>query len=281
MARILLLGHRGKLGSALARELARAHELTGRSSADFDAGDFEAVTRMVEAAEPAIVINTVAFVRLDDCERDPMRAARVNTLFPEHLARLGARRGFRLIHFGTESVFSGDKGDFLDETDPPDPRNTYGFTKYMAELAIREALADHLVFRIPVLFGGSVRRGQFLERMIDRARAGEAAVKVADDVITTPTYAGDVARRVALAIDEGLPSGLYHIANSGKASLHDLVAEAFRLLGLETRVERASHRDFPSVARRNTVTPLRMGRLAPLRPWRDALAEYCRTDGAS
>lgn len=275
MARILLLGHTGKLGTALMRELAPVHRVTGLASADFDATDPAAVARLVEEVRPEVVINTVALIRLDDCEREPMRAARLNTLFPQQLARLGARLGYRLVHFGTESLFSDSGGALLDEESQPDPCNTYGFTKYMAELAIREALPDHYLFRIPVLFGRSPRRAQFLDRMIDRVRAGERLLKVADDIVTTPTYTVDVARRVALCLEEDRPPGLYHIANTGKASLWELVVETLHGLGLEATVERASHRDFPSLARRNTVTPLRMGRLPPLRPWQEAMAEYC------
>ncbi|MEO5336579.1 MAG: NAD(P)-dependent oxidoreductase [Magnetospirillum sp. WYHS-4] len=280
MARILLLGHTGKMGTALDRELAAGHEVMGRASGDFDAADFAAVTRLIAETKPEAVVNTIAQVRLDDCERAPSEAFRINTLFPQHLARLGASRGFRLIHFSTDSVFSGAKGDFLTEDDLPDPVSTYGFTKYMSEVVVREALEAHYIFRLPVLFGGGGRRTQFLERMLDRVRAGERRLKVVTDMIGTPAYAKDVAATVSRVLDERRPYGLYHLANTGQASLYELTVEALRMLGLEADVEKATLADFPAPARRSTTTPLRMTKLPPLRPWREALAEYCATEEA-
>lgn len=278
MARkVLLFGHTGKMGTALARELA-GDEVTGVNSTDLDVADFDAVRALVERAAPDIVINTVARLGIDDCERNPAATFRVNALFPRRLAEMSAERGFVLVQFSTETVFSGEAGRELTEDDPPDPVNAYGFGKYMAELAVRDAAPRHYVFRLPVLFGAGAKRAQFVERMVDRARAGKP-LRVADDIVTTPTYAVDAAAAAVRALNEERPFGLFHLANAERGSLFDLVAETVRRLGLGVRVERASYRDFPSLGRKNTMTPLKMSRLPALRPWREALADYCREIG--
>jgi dTDP-4-dehydrorhamnose reductase len=248
--------------------------VTGLSSADLDARDFDAVEARVRAEAPDVVVNAVAMLGIDACEKDVEAAFRLNAYLPRLLARLMAESGGILVHFSTETVFSGRLGRALTEDDEPDPVNVYGHSKYMGDLLVRDALDRHYLFRLPVLFGPSPRRNQLLERMLDRARAGESVLRLAADIVTSPTYSLDIAARVRRALDEGWDFGLYHLANAGQASLHDLVAEALRLAGLPTRVEPASWRDFPSLAPKNTVTPLVSAKCSPPRPWREALAEY-------
>lgn len=272
MRKVLLLGATGKVGSALMRSLDGAYAVTGLASADLDARDFAAVEARVRAERPDVVVNTVAMLGIDACEKDPNGACRLNAYLPRLLARLMAESGGILVQFSTETVFSGRLERPLTEDDEPDPVNVYGHSKYMGDLLVRDALARHYLFRLPVLFGPSAKRNQLLERMIDKARAGEPLLRLAADIVTSPTSSLDVAAQVRLALDEGWDFGLYHLANAGQASLYDLVAEAVKLAGLATRVEPASWRDFPSLAPKNTVTPLVSTKRPPLRSWREALA---------
>lgn len=273
--RVLLLGHTGKMGTALAEAFADDHEVVGVGSRDVDAADFPAVAALVERTEPDLVVNTVARLGIDACEREPSLAMKINAMLPRLLGRLASERGFTLVHFSTECVFSGRKGEPLAEGDEPDPVNIYGYSKFAGDLAVRDATERHYIFRLPVLFGEGPKRGQLVERMIDRAEAGEAELRIADDIVTSPTYALDAAHTVRSVVEGDSRPGLYHLANHGQASLHELMREMMANLGLRTRVHRASYRDFPSLAEKNTFTPLRSGKLAPLRSWRDATAAYC------
>lgn len=280
MTRILLLGHTGKLGTAIQRRLDSAYEIRGLNSKSLDARDLVGAEQIIREMRPDIVVNTIAFMGIEACERHPSETFQVNALFPRMLAQLGAQAGFTLIHFSTETVFSGKLGRPLTEADEPDPVNQYGFSKYLSEVLVQEVLGHHYIFRLPVLFGDGPRRNQFVERMIDRARAGETEFRIADDIVTSPTWTADVADTLARVLDERPAYGLYHIANGDQASLFDLFSEVVRLLDLDVRVERASFRDFPGMGAKNTVTPLSMSGLRPLRSWQDALADYCRSGAA-
>jgi dTDP-4-dehydrorhamnose reductase len=264
------------MGTALADVLAGGDvEVIGVNSRDLDVNDFAAVRALVERVRPGIILNTVARLGINDCERNPTAACRINALFPRLLGELAAADGTVLVHFSSEAVFSGDKGDFLTEDDRPDPVNAYGYSKYLGELAVRDAGLDHYIFRLPVLFGASAKPNQLVERMVTRARGGEKHLHLADDIVSSPTYAKDAAEAIWQAVSEKRPFGLYHVANAGKASLFELMSEVFSLLHLEVVLERASYRDFPSLGRKNTMTPLRQTKLPELRSWRDALVDYC------
>jgi len=112
--------------------------------------------------------------------------------------------------------------------------------------------------------------------MLERARGGTRALQVADDIVATPTGSLDVAHEVRRMLREGCPSGLYHVVNTGRASLWELMNEVVTSLGLDVTVEKASYKDFSSIGRKNTCTPIRSARLPALRPWQDAVREYCR-----
>lgn len=273
---VLLFGRTGKMGTALTDVLGRPGvEVVGVNSRDLDVNDFAAVRALVARVAPGVIVNAVARLGIDDCERNPTAAFRVNALFPGLLGELAAAADATLVHFSSEAVFSGDKGDFLTEDDPPDPVNAYGYSKYMGELAVRDSGARHYIFRLPVLFGASARSDQLVERMVARVRSGERHLHLADDIVSSPTYAKDAAAAAWRAVAEGRPFGLYHLANTGKASLFELMGAVFSILQLEVVLERVSYRDFPSLGRKNTVTPLRQTRLPEQRAWQDALAEYC------
>ncbi len=272
---LLLFGRTGKVGTALSEVLADRFEITGLNSRDLDVADFGAVDGVVAAVRPDVIVNTAAFQGIDANEKEPGRAFRINALFPHHLARLADAGGAVLVHFSTECVFSGEKRDFLEETDVPDPVNQYGFTKLAADCFIAATLERHYIFRLPVLFGPSAKRNQFVERMLDKARAGES-LRVAADIVTSPTYTLDVASAVADALAGELDFGLHHIANQGQASLYDLMRTFLDELGIDAVLEPASFEDFPSVGKKNTFTPLTTTRRAGLRPWRDAVAACCR-----
>lgn len=274
--KVLLFGHSGKMGTALKRAIGDDGEITGVNSSDIDVADLDGVRDLVGRTRPDIVINAVARLGIDDCEKNPSEAFRVNALFPATLADCARRDGSVLVQFSSETVFSGEKGEFLTEEDAPDPVNAYGYSKYMSELVVRDGAPRHYVFRLPVLFGDSPKRVHLVERMIDRLRGGETVLRMAEDIVTSPTYARDAAGAAWRAVAGEAPFGLYHLTNSGKASLYELMRETVALLDLEAAVEPASSRDFPSLGRKNTVTPLRQTKLPELRSWQEALADYCR-----
>ncbi len=274
--KILLLGNTGKMGTALKSILEGEYRVIGRNSGDFNALNPDDVYSLVEETAPDIVINTVAFLGIDPSEKDPVRAFRLNTLYPKHLAELSNEKGFLLIHFSTDAVFDDSKRDYYTEGDCPLPINMYGLTKYGGDCSIQTIASNYYIFRIPVLFGETSKNTQFVEKMLQRVKGGERVLRISDDIISSPSYSRDIAREVKRILEEPLPSGLYHIANKGMASLYDLMSEIAKNLKIDVTVERASYRDFPYLGRKNTFTPIRSEKVAGLRPWQEAVIEYCK-----
>lgn len=270
-----MLGHTGKMGLALHAALAGDYEVVGRNSGDFDAFDPAQVQRLIEVENPNILINTVAFQGIDACEKEPERAFHLNSLHPKQLAELSRRHDFLLVHFSTDAVFSDSDGAAYSESNCAQPLNVYGLTKYGGDCFIQAIATRYYIFRLPVLFGEASRDRQFVEKMLAKCREGCRFIAVSHDILSSPTYSRDAAEAIAKILAASPASGLYHLANEGKASLFELMQEVVNNLGLDVQVEPASYKDFPYVGRKNTCTPLRSEKVPSLRPWREAVKDYC------
>lgn len=274
--KILLLGSTGKMGTALLDVLSDEYVVEGKNTAHFDASDHAQVRDVIETCKPDIVINAVAFLGIDPCEKNTQKAFQLNALYPKLLAELSEKHKYLLIHFSTDAVFDNDKRDFYLESDIPCPLNMYGSTKYNGDWFIQILAKSFYIIRISVLFGETQKQTQFVEKMLARVKKGEKRLRISHDIISSPTYSRDVAMEVKRIIKEKYPYGIYHVANDGKASLCDLMKEIVNKLGLEVIVDAASYKDFPHVGIKNVYTPIKSEKIKALRPWQDAVSEYCR-----
>ncbi|MFC1754809.1 SDR family oxidoreductase [Thermoproteota archaeon] len=271
--KVILFGHTGKMGIALNEIFKIDYEVIGKNTKDFDAADFTEVRNIIEEEKPDIVINTVAFMNADLCEKDPDRAFRLNTLFPKLLAELSNKFNFSLAHFSSAAVFNNEKKEPYVESDTPKPINVYGMTKYGGDCMVEAIAGRYYIFRLPILFGRS-KKNQFVEKMLHKIKMGETVLRIADDITDSPSYSKDIAEEVKRILEDSLPFGLYHIANKGSATLFDLISEIVMNLELEIKVEKASHMDFPSISIKNTHAAITSERIRPLRPWQEAVRDY-------
>ncbi|GAM10557.1 spore coat polysaccharide biosynthesis protein SpsK [Geobacter sp. OR-1] len=274
--RILLLGNSGKMGQALAAAFPGQDQVVCANSTGLDANDFSQVGKLIDQCRPDLLFNTVAFQGIDQCEREPEKALRLNTMLPKFLAECAEDRGFDLVHFSSDSVFNNAVGRPFSESDTPCPLNMYGVTKYGGDCFVQNTTRRHYLIRVSLLFGPTGRANQFVERMLSRIRNGEKSLRISSDVIASPTFSLDVASAVMGLISRKAPYGLYHIANAGQASLHDLMSRIVDRLSLDADIESCSHAEFPALGRKNTYTPIRSEKVAQLRPWSEAVDDYCR-----
>jgi dTDP-4-dehydrorhamnose reductase len=277
--RVLLIGAGGQLGSDLAKVLS-SEELIPLTHADIEVCDPVRVRGALQAHAPDVVINTAAFHRVDDCEREPERAFTVNAFAARDLALACRERGCALVHLSTDYVFDGCKGSAYDETDPAKPINAYGISKLAGEFFIRYNLDKHYIVRTSGLYGiagSSGKGGNFVELMLRLAREGKD-IKVVHDQTLTPTYTADLARAIARLIRTDR-YGLYHITSSGGCSWYQFAARIFEAAGVTAKLEPTTTAAFGAAARRPTHSvlahkALMAAGLDEMRPWPEALAAY-------
>ena len=276
--RVFVAGSEGQLGSALVRLLKDRVAWSGGRGA-LDVRDAEAVARAVRAARPDVVINATAYNKVDAAETETVEALAVNAGAPRHLARAAREAGALMVHVSTDYVFDGTKGAPYEEDDPPHPLSAYGVSKLAGEMMVAASGAPFLIVRTSAVFASGGSRGKggsFVERILARARAGEA-LRVVDDQVLSPTYAPDLAAAVVALVEAGA-RGLFHVTGAGSTSWHGFAAAALRLAGLDVRVQAVKAKDYAAPAARPAYSVLSNRRylslgLPALRDWQAALAD--------
>src|SRR4051812_40701185 len=131
--KVVVLGSQGMLGSALVKEFtASGEEVVGLDRQDLDVADTTMLERVLVAAKPEAIINTVAFNSVDEAERNDETfalAKKINGTTVGALATIAQQLDAPLVHFSTEYVFDGSVAEGYAETSLPSPVNRYGETK--------------------------------------------------------------------------------------------------------------------------------------------------------
>lgn len=276
--KVLVAGAGGMVGKSVASYcMDRGDEVFpfDRQALDITADD--RVRQFLERDRPQIVINCAAWTDVDACEGDSQRAYEVNARGPEVLAANCRRIGASLITISTDYVFDGNREGFYDQRDDPNPISVYGAAKLEGERRAQRACARTMIVRTGFIFGRGGRN--FLGTVIDRARRGEA-LRAITDAYGTPTYAGDLARRLRRLAQLDLP-GVYHVVNQGEgASYYQFAVAALAAAQCDPRMvtpvlvddlNRPALR--PRNARLRCLLSEAIG-LEPLPSWEDALREF-------
>ena len=93
----------------------------------------DTVIRSLAHVKPDVVINCIGIIKQSKTATDPLKSIATNSLFPHRLAQLASAVGARLIHISTDCVFSGRKGNYI-EDDVPDAEDLYGRSKLLGEV---------------------------------------------------------------------------------------------------------------------------------------------------
>jgi len=172
MKKVLVTGASGMVGYAVCREaLGQSLEVVGCGREDrhripgmrfvhVDLTDAAAVTAMLEAIAPDLVIHLAANTSHAECERNPGNTRQLHVGASEHLARLALNLSARFVHISTEAVYGNLGAGCRQESEVCQPAGIYASTKREAEERVLQTYSEALVLRVtPVGFtpNGSVR----------------------------------------------------------------------------------------------------------------------------
>ena len=279
--RLLLLGANGLLGKVFVSEFHRrgitAHCLD-RSACDVT--DAAQVSFVFDRFAPEIAINCTAYTKVDLAEKEPDQAFAINGTALANLARSAAAHRTRLVHFSTDFVFDGKSHTTYQPDDATAPMSVYGESKLRGETLLREIdPPGWMIARTSWLYGTT--GPCFPRTILDRARKGQP-LKIVNDQIGSPTYAPDLALATLDLLERG-SSGIRHLTNSGKCSWFEFAQAIVAEFGIKGDISPTTTAEFlqmrPEQARRPAYSVMADSELAgllgrPMRPWKEALADY-------
>lgn len=141
LPKVTVLGSSGMLALGIQsslKSLGIPHTVVGRSTTPkrFDAFSADSLADLVgDLGKGEVVINCVGLTKAhidSDSIESRQSAIRVNSLFPNVLAKAAEERNFRVIQVATDCVFNGTKGSYTEES-PHDAEDVYGMTKSLGE----------------------------------------------------------------------------------------------------------------------------------------------------
>lgn len=223
--KVLVLGAKGQVGSALLQTAPAGITVQAADRADCDLTDAQAVRAFIAEAAPDIIINAAAYTAVDAAEEDVAAAQAVNADAVE--AIIAAHPG-RLVHISTDYVFDGQSPKPYTPDALRNPLSAYGRSKAAGEAHLRE---NDLLIRTSWVY--SAGHANFVTTML-RLMAERDEVRVVADQIGAPTWAPGLANTIWKLVDAGA-SGTFHHSDAGVASWYDFafaIQEEARAIGL-------------------------------------------------
>lgn len=276
---ILVTGANGQLGSEMRLVSAEGTDryiftdvvdLPGVETVTLDITDVDAVRAMVSEYQVDVIVNCAAYTNVDKAETERELCAMLNAKAPENLAVAMKEVGGLLVHISTDYVFGGDPYNTpCTEDRTGTPTGVYGQTKLEGENAILEVGCDHVIIRTAWLYSEYGRN--FVKTMLGLT-ATRPSLNVVFDQTGTPTYALDLARAIAVVLEDyknhicrsersrgnSYPNtGIYHYSNEGVCSWYDFTKMIAEYSGHVDCDIRPCHSDeFPSPVKRPAYSVL-------------------------
>jgi len=280
--KVAVIGANGQLGTDLVEVF--GEEAIPLTHKDLDVTDFESL-KILKELKPDVIINTAAYVRVDDAELYPEKAFQVNAIGALNVAKIANEINAVNVYISTDYVFDGTKGEPYAEDDVPNPLNVYGLSKYAGEIFTRNYSTKYYIIRVASLYGkagASGKGGNFVEFMVQKAKNGEE-IKVVDNMFMSPTYTKDVARMLKKFLELRPEFGVYHMVNEGYCSWYEFTKAIFEILGWEVEVKPIKSNELKRLAKRPQFSALKNKKLEELglkmRLWREALGGYLGEKG--
>lgn len=242
--RLFLTGASGLLGRAVYKKFRNegwnvygtAFSRVGEEFRKVDLGDRVLIEKTLKDFKPHFVIHCAAQRHPDKVESQPDAAVKLNVGVTKHLADISAEISAPFLYISTDYVFDGTSPPYTIE-DAPNPLNLYGKTKLEGEYATMGAKADHIVLRIPVLYGPVERLAESAVTVLfDTLITNEVPAKVSNYEKRCPSHVDDIAEICYELATKKLKgekiSGIYQWCGSDVLTKYEMIvimAEVFKL----------------------------------------------------
>tara|TARA_R100001369_G_scaffold88614_1_gene125387 strand:+ start:20973 stop:21776 length:804 start_codon:yes stop_codon:yes gene_type:complete len=251
LKRILVTGASGQLGLSL-QDLATEYpdmEFVFKNSTELNITDKDKVNKIFSTSGFHYCINCAAYTNVDQAEKSPEIAYKVNAEAVKNLALVCKQYGTALIHISTDYVFDGEKGAPYTIYDRPNPINQYGKSKWEGEKYVQEIMDEYYIVRTSWLYHKKYGRN-FYKTILDKAKKGEE-LRITDEQVGCPTNAVNLAKYIMrLILDKTKPNGTYHYTDGNAMSWYGFALNILKENGLKNTTTIVKDNNYQTLAKR-------------------------------
>ncbi|TDN83466.1 dTDP-4-dehydrorhamnose reductase [Salegentibacter sp. 24] len=282
MKNILVTGAKGQLGTCFKMGSGNYPDFNFdfKSSSEADITNKPQLKELFSEIKYDWVINCAAYTNVDKAESDREKAFEINTKGAKNIAEVCNENKAKLVHFSTDYVFDGKAEEPYKESDPTNPINVYGLSKFKGEQAITEVLKGHYIFRTSWLYS---EFGHNFYKTILRKISEKADLNIITSQVGTPTNANDLTDLVLKIIASGKKDfGLYHFSNLGAATWYDFAKAILEFSRNLHTTQLHKSNDFRSIANRPAYSVLDKTKVqqifsTPILHWKESLKGLINT----
>ena len=221
MHKVLLLGAEGLLGSNLSYSLTNRDEIdlikTSRniSSDLYFNYTIKSLNHLLKRTKPDFVINCTGLTSGSSF----LAMLKVNSILPLHLAILGRSRHVKVIHIGSNAVFSGFRKS-NSEKSVPFPLTRYGLSKLIGDLSS----FHNLVIRTS--FVGLSRYRQVNKGILEKLKAlpSDSTFHIQENFTWNGLTADSLSEFITSSLSiSPFPHGVIHVVAHGKLTRLELI----------------------------------------------------------
>jgi dTDP-4-dehydrorhamnose reductase len=274
--RLVILGGKGMLGTDLAGIcLQEGFDVTILDLPEFDITNQQ---QLKQAVPPkGIIINCAAYTNVDGAESHAELAYNVNAEAVGQLGTFVKQADAWLLHISTDFVFDGRLDRPYCESDSPNPINAYGKSKLAGEVLLSKAGCRSCILRVEWTYGSG--GNNFVSKLIQRARTGEA-LKVVADQTGSPTATTEAARVICKLVRKK-PEGIFHFASAGYVSRYIMARFIFDKLDMDVNLLPCKTSDYKSAAQRPLNSRFDCKKITaflgePIESWQKPLEAFLR-----
>lgn len=196
-----------------------------------DLGKYHKLEKYLTKLQPEAIIYLAAISKPVDCAEDPDYSYKINVVVPSLLALYAREQKIPFIYTSSDLVFDGVQGRYTFES-TPNPISLYGQQKYEAEKRILHTHPTATILRLPLLYGYTPKRANFLTTWIKSLKKGKEIVAFTDEY-RSPVYVKD-ARKGILKLLTERKVGIWHLGGPDRIDRYDMALQLAKKMKVDT-----------------------------------------------
>ena len=211
-------------------------DVMGRKDFNVLNNDIDILCSAIDRNNYDIILNCVASIGIDYCDKNRIEAFKTNTYFCKILREIVVAEKTRIIHFSTDNVFSCEtEHEPHLENSPTCPGTWYGLTKLAGELEICQH-RNYQIIRLPLLISSDPSNQRLtINNLLKKLANGEEVIAY-KDVYNTPILIDLIEPFLCINIDNRhLSSNIIHISGSTNLSIYEIIYSIAKKKGMNLK----------------------------------------------